>query len=58
MLVVTYGCLVEPFDDLRWSGEHHAGRLVPLDALGRLRLPDGYRRSIRAWAAACGGQAP
>jgi 8-oxo-dGTP pyrophosphatase MutT (NUDIX family) len=54
VVIVTYGCMVEPFDDIRWSPEHRTGRLVPLDALPGLSLPDGYRRSIRAWAAVSG----
>jgi len=56
VVVVTYGCLVEPFEKIRWSAEHRAGRLVTLDELPHLVLPDGYRRSIRAWAAVSGGQ--
>ena len=57
VLVVTYGCHAEPFDEIRWTAEHRSGLLASLDDLGRLPMPEGYRRSIRAWAATSGGQA-
>lgn len=50
VLIVTYGCHAAPFDEIRWSDEHHGGLLAALDALGHLPMPEGYRRSIRAWA--------
>jgi mutator protein MutT len=52
VLIVTYGCVAEPFDEIHWSAEHRSGRLASLDELARLAMPEGYRRSIRAWAAA------
>jgi mutator protein MutT len=55
VLIVTYGCVAEPFDDIRWSPEHRAGRLASLDEVARLPMPKGYRRSIRAWAATSAG---
>ena len=58
VLIVTYGCVVEPFEEIRCTAEHRAGRLVSLDELAQLPLPDGYRRSIHAWAAASAGGAP
>jgi mutator protein MutT len=54
VLIVTYGCVAQPFEDIRWSAEHRAGRLASLDELDRLSMPEGYRRSIRAWAASAG----
>jgi len=54
VLIVTYGCRAEPFGEIRWSGEHREGLLAPLDALSALPMPEGYRRSIRAWAATAG----
>jgi ribosomal protein S18 acetylase RimI-like enzyme/8-oxo-dGTP pyrophosphatase MutT (NUDIX family) len=51
VLVVTYGCQAPPFDGLRLSAEHREARLVRLDELDALPMPEGYRRSIRAWAA-------
>jgi 8-oxo-dGTP pyrophosphatase MutT (NUDIX family) len=51
VLVLTYGCHADPVDEIRWTAEHRGARLAPLDDLARLPMPDGYRRSIRAWAA-------
>jgi len=51
VLIVTYGCHAPPFDRVRSSAEHKEARLVRLDDLDALPMPEGYRRSIRAWAA-------
>lgn len=51
VVVVTYGCRAAPFDAIRPSAEHRAGRLASLADLDTLPMPEGYRRSIRAWAA-------
>ena len=56
VLIVTYGCHVQAFDEIRWTAEHRSGLLALLDDLVRLPMPEGYRRSIRAWAAMSGGQ--
>ena len=55
VLIVTYGCRAEPFDEIRWTAEHRGGLLASLDELVRLPMPEGYRRSIRAWAATSDG---
>jgi 8-oxo-dGTP pyrophosphatase MutT (NUDIX family) len=55
VLIVTYGCRAEPFDEIRWTTEHRRGLLASLDELARLPMPEGYRRSIHAWAATSGG---
>jgi hypothetical protein len=44
-------------DRIRWTAEHRGGLLAPLADLARLPMPDGYRRSIRAWAARAAGLA-
>lgn len=54
VLVVTYGCRAEPFEEICWTAEHRGALLAPLDELARLPMPEGYRRSIRTWAAASG----
>jgi hypothetical protein len=58
-LIVTYG--VRMLSDLEASGaelhfshEHKALGRFPIDAIAELRMPEGYRRSIRAWANRCG----
>jgi len=51
VLVVTYGCSPAPLDAIHPSAEHRAGRLASLADLDTLPMPEGYRRSIRAWAA-------
>jgi 8-oxo-dGTP pyrophosphatase MutT (NUDIX family) len=56
VLIVTYGCHAEPLDTIHWTAEHRGGLLASLDELARLPMPEGYRRSIRAWAATVGGQ--
>jgi mutator protein MutT len=54
VLIVTYGCRAEPLDAIRWSAEHRRGLLASLDEVAGLPMPEGYRRSIRAWAAISG----
>lgn len=55
VLIATYGCVAEPLDAIRWSAEHRRGLLASLDEVAGLPTPEGYRRSIRAWAAASAG---
>lgn len=50
VLIVTYGCLPEPFARVRHSAEHRVVGWFTLAELDALAMPDGYRRSIRAWA--------
>lgn len=58
VLIVTYGCHAAPLAAIRWSPEHRAGLLAPLESLAVLPMPEGYRRAIRAWAARAGSPAP
>jgi 8-oxo-dGTP pyrophosphatase MutT (NUDIX family) len=51
VLIVTYGCTTTATGDPIRSGEHDEIGLFGLPELGGLRLPDGYRRSVAAWAA-------
>jgi 8-oxo-dGTP pyrophosphatase MutT (NUDIX family) len=55
ILIVSHGVRHLDQRDLRVSGEHRRFDLFALDELDRLPMPEGYRRSIRAWAAQCGG---
>lgn len=51
VLVVTYGCGAVRPERLTISAEHDEARAVPIDAIDDLTIPEGYRRSIRAWRA-------
>lgn len=51
VLIVTYGCAETTERDLTCSDEHGQVRWVPLDEVPALRMPDGYKAAIRAWAA-------
>ena len=58
VVIVTYACVAADglrASDLAISHEHKALGLFPLDEIGRLPMPEGYRRSIRAAAALRGG---
>lgn len=54
VLIVTFG--VQPLSqaDLRLSHEHTGLGRFALDDIAALPMPEGYRRSIRHWAARCG----
>jgi 8-oxo-dGTP pyrophosphatase MutT (NUDIX family)/GNAT superfamily N-acetyltransferase len=54
VLIVTYGVRRTDRQELRASHEHRRLGLFALDELDGLPMPEGYRRSIRAWAARCG----
>ncbi len=51
VLIVTYGVRCSIDRPMRVSGEHRRFGLFGLGELDRLPMPEGYRRSIRAWAA-------
>ena len=51
VMIVTYAVARAERGELRVSDEHRQLGWFPLDAIGALKLPDGYRRSIRAVAA-------
>ena len=55
VLIVTYGCLCTALGEIVISHEHKAVGLFGLDEINGLDMPEGYRRSIRAWAAIRGG---
>lgn len=50
VLIVTYGLRRRGQGELRISGEHRRIGLFSLDQIGRIPLPRGYHRAIRAWA--------
>lgn len=51
VLIVTYGCRLRAAGDLRLSHEHKEVGLFAPDAIDALAMPEGYRRSIKAWLA-------
>lgn len=54
VLIVTYGVKPLAQAELHLSHEHKAlGRFAMAD-IAALRMPEGYRRSIRQWAERCG----
>lgn len=51
VLILTYGCYPAPFTSATHSAEHLAIGHFSLEELDSLRMPEGYKRSIQAWAA-------
>ncbi|WUH97687.1 NUDIX hydrolase [Spirillospora sp. NBC_00431] len=50
VVIVTYGCTVlTPDAEPVVSHEHKQLGLFPLDQIPDLRMPDGYKQSIKAW---------
>ena len=50
VLIVTYGMHPEPFTRVVHSPEHLGVELFSLDEVNRLRMPQGYKDSVMAWA--------
>jgi 8-oxo-dGTP pyrophosphatase MutT (NUDIX family) len=51
VLILTYGCYTAPFATVTHSPEHKAVGLFTLQEVQTLRMPEGYKKSIRSWAA-------
>jgi 8-oxo-dGTP pyrophosphatase MutT (NUDIX family) len=51
VLVLTYGCSESSHGDAVLSHEHKELRWFPVAEIDTLHMPDGYKASIRAWAA-------
>jgi 8-oxo-dGTP pyrophosphatase MutT (NUDIX family) len=51
VVIVTYGVERAGVEVLRLSAEHRRLGVFSLDELDGLPIPEGYRRSVRAWAA-------
>jgi hypothetical protein len=51
VLIVTYGVRRTDQRAMRVSDEHRRLGMFALGELDGLPMPEGYRRSIRAWAA-------
>ena len=51
VLILTYGCEESSRHEAVLSGEHKELRWFPLAEVDALRMPEGYKASIRSWAA-------
>ena len=54
ILVIAYGCVESSQDDAVLSDEHKELRWFPLTDVASLRMPEGYKASIRAWSTRVG----
>jgi 8-oxo-dGTP pyrophosphatase MutT (NUDIX family) len=50
VLVLTYGCAESSLGEPALSNEHKELRWFPLAELDDVRMPEGYKASIRSWA--------
>jgi 8-oxo-dGTP pyrophosphatase MutT (NUDIX family) len=51
VLVLTYGCSEPSRGEAVLSDEHRELKWFPLAEVDSLRMPDGYKASIRSWSA-------
>jgi 8-oxo-dGTP pyrophosphatase MutT (NUDIX family) len=51
VLILTYGCLESSGDEAVLSNEHKELRWFPLAEIDALRMPEGYKASVRSWSA-------
>jgi len=54
VLIVTYGCVESSLDEAALSSEHKELRWFPLAEIDTLKMPEGYKASIRSWSARMG----
>ena len=50
VLVLSYGCIESSRGEAVLSDEHTELRWFPLGEVDGLRMPDGYKKSIRTWS--------
>jgi mutator protein MutT len=50
VVVLAYGCVETGSGEAILSGEHKEMRWFPLADVDALRMPDGYKRSVRSWS--------
>jgi len=51
VLILAYGCLESSRGEAVLSDEHKELRWFPLTEVDSLRMPEGYKASIRSWSA-------
>ena len=56
VLIVTYGCRVDTDAAPQVSHEHKQAGLFTAPEVSGLRMPEGYKRSIKAWYARAAGE--
>jgi 8-oxo-dGTP pyrophosphatase MutT (NUDIX family) len=49
VLILTYGSYPTPFSEITHSPEHKAVGLFSPEEIPFLRMPEGYKKSIRTW---------
>jgi 8-oxo-dGTP pyrophosphatase MutT (NUDIX family) len=54
VLVLTYACSEASEGEAILSDEHNELRWFPLAEVDGLRMPDGYKKSIRSWSTRAG----
>jgi 8-oxo-dGTP pyrophosphatase MutT (NUDIX family) len=54
VLILTYGCSESSQAEAVLSDEHPELRWFPLAEVDGLRMPDGYKRSVRTWSTRAG----
>jgi len=60
VLILTYGCILTggmPYT-VQVSSEHRDVRLFEIHEMDSLRIPEGYRRSVRTWSSRTTGLIP
>jgi 8-oxo-dGTP pyrophosphatase MutT (NUDIX family) len=51
VVVIAYGCVESSLGEAVLSDEHKALQWFSLDEIDTLRIPEGYKASIRSWSA-------
>jgi 8-oxo-dGTP pyrophosphatase MutT (NUDIX family) len=50
VVILTYGCSEASLDEAVLSDEHSELKWFALDDVDGLRMPEGYKKSIKAWS--------
>jgi ADP-ribose pyrophosphatase YjhB (NUDIX family) len=51
VVVIAYGCVESSLGEAVLSDEHKAVQWFPLAEIDSLRIPEGYKTSIKSWSA-------
>lgn len=49
VLILTYGCYTESLEKATCSSEHKAIGFFKPEEIDNLRMPEGYKKSIKSW---------